>query len=194
MIQIFTFVQGTILATLSIISVVGKLIFILPAGVVRPRKHPIGILPLLGIILLSPGIFHTPQNSLNTNLLCKNSDHVTLGWCLPLSITFTDYAKSKDWVWGFSWGLCLSQSDRDTGLPVTIKFLKEPVYTKLPVPIGPNHVLVPQPQPPKKPDLPPFTETAHTFTSKISLATVANPPPVHSDQEPYPHLSESNLP
>jgi hypothetical protein len=96
MIQIFTFVQGTILATLSIISVVGKLIFILPAGVVRPWKHPIGILPLLGIILLSPGIFHTPQKSLNTNLLCKNSDHVTLGWCLPLSITFTDYAKSKD--------------------------------------------------------------------------------------------------
>ena len=136
-----------------------------------------GILPPPGIILLSPGISHTPQSSLNVNPLCKNSDHVTLGWCLPLSITFTDYAKSKDWVWGFLWGFCLSQSDRDTGLPVTIKFLKEPVYTKLPVPIGPNPILVPQPQPSKKPDPPPFTETAHTFTSETSLAPIANPPP-----------------
>ena len=91
--------------------------------------------------------------------------------------TFTDHAKSKDWAWGFSWGLCLYQSGTDTGFTFTIKLLKEPIHAKLPVPIGPNPILVPQPQPSKKPDPPPFTETAHTFTSETSLAPIANPPP-----------------
>jgi hypothetical protein len=60
-IQIFMFAQGTIVAELSIISAVAKLLFIVPAGVVRPREQPIGILPPPGIILLSPGLFHAPR-------------------------------------------------------------------------------------------------------------------------------------
>lgn len=121
--------------------------------------------------------FSHPQNFLDVKPLCKNSDHVTLGWCLPLSITFTDHTKSIDWEQGFSWDLHLYQSGTDTGLTFIIKLLKEPVYAKLPVFIGPNPVLVPYPQPPKKPDPPSFTETAHIFTSEISLAPIANPPP-----------------
>jgi hypothetical protein len=64
--------------------------------------------------------------------------------------TFTDHAKSKDWAWGFSWGLCLYQSGTDAGLTFTIKLLKEPVHAKLPGPNGLNPVLVPHPQPPKQ--------------------------------------------
>ena len=70
--------------------------------------------------------FSHSQNSLNVSPLCKTSDHVPLSWCLPLSITFTDHAKSKDCALGFSWGLCLYQSGTDTGLTFTIKLLKEP--------------------------------------------------------------------
>ena len=57
----------------------------------------------------------------------------------------------------------------DTGLTFNSKLLNEPIHAKLPVPIGPNPILVPEPQPSKKPDPPSFTETAHTFTSETPL-------------------------
>lgn len=115
--------------------------------------------------------------SLNADPLYKNSDHATLSWCLSLSITFTDHAKSKDLSWGLSWFLPLYQSGTDTGLTYTINLLKEPVHIKLPAHIGPNPVLVPQPKPPKEPDPLSFTKTAHTSASEISLAPKAYPLP-----------------
>ena len=58
-IQIFMFAQGTMVTVISIISVVAKLIFIVPAGIVRLWGMSIRILPPLGIILLSCENFHS---------------------------------------------------------------------------------------------------------------------------------------
>jgi hypothetical protein len=93
--------------------------------------------------------FSCPQNSLNTNTLCKNSNCITLGSSLLLSIIFKDHSKFKNWAWRFSWGLCLYQSGTDNGLPFTIN-LKEPIHVKSPVLIGSSHVLVSQIQPLQK--------------------------------------------
>ena len=60
-VQIFMFAQGTIMAAISIISEAAKLIFIVSARVVRSQGWPIGILPPPGIMLLFPGVFHTPR-------------------------------------------------------------------------------------------------------------------------------------
>lgn len=60
-IQIFVFAQGTTVATPSIISVMAKLIFIVPAGVVRPQGQFIGILRLPGLYYSLPKFFTPPE-------------------------------------------------------------------------------------------------------------------------------------
>jgi hypothetical protein len=60
-IQIFMFAQGTTVATPSIISAMAKLIFIAPAGVVRPQGRFIGILRLPGLYYSLPNIFTPPE-------------------------------------------------------------------------------------------------------------------------------------
>ena len=62
-IQIFMFAQGTIVAELSIISAVAKLIFIVPAGVVRLLGWPLESYLLLGLYYC-PLEFLTPPRVL----------------------------------------------------------------------------------------------------------------------------------
>ena len=53
------FAQGTIMAAPSIISVVAKLIFLVPGGVVRSQGQPIGILSPLGLYYYLPKFLTT---------------------------------------------------------------------------------------------------------------------------------------
>ena len=95
--------------------------------------------------------FTPPASFLTDDESCKASNPSTKGWCTPLQIKFTTYAKSPNLYWqkGYEWGLRLYVLGFDAGIIFSIKLLKEPLYHAQPVPMGPNPVLVPRPVPPK---------------------------------------------